>query len=247
MTDIVARIRQAAHNSPAAAINWPQRGKAPIGYVEGMAVAFGRVCCKLASGDPAVVAMAVADTGNAQKDALTHYGQQFSQLGMSNAAAGVVTLRHLFVLMMGLGMRESSGQHCEGRDMSAPNTTADTAEAGLFQTSFNARTAHALLVPMFDSYKANPSGFVDIFKQGVHCSAASWKNWGTGAGKDFQQLSKECPAFAVEFTALALRNIRTHWGPLSNHAAGLRSECDDLFLEVQRLIDATPGGCTDLL
>ena len=39
---------------------------------------------------------------------------------------------------LGLGMRESSGQYCCGRDTSEDNTTADTAEAGLFQMSWNA-------------------------------------------------------------------------------------------------------------
>ena len=32
-------------------------------------------------------------------------------------------------MLLGLGMRESSGEHCTGRDTSATNTTAATAEA----------------------------------------------------------------------------------------------------------------------
>jgi hypothetical protein len=43
--------------------------------------------------------------------------------------------------MLGHGMRESSGRHCEGRDLSADNVQSDTAEAGLFQTSYNAHSA----------------------------------------------------------------------------------------------------------
>ena len=43
---------------------------------------------------------------------------------------GAVTLRHLFALILGLGMRESSGRYCEGRDMSASNVSAETAECG---------------------------------------------------------------------------------------------------------------------
>jgi len=38
---------------------------------------------------------------------------------------------------MGLGMRESSGRYCEGRDRNANNVTSDTAEAGLFQMSWD--------------------------------------------------------------------------------------------------------------
>jgi hypothetical protein len=124
---------------------------------------------------------------------------------------------------------------------------ANTAEAGLFQTSYNAHTAHPLLKPLFANYKANPVGFIDIFKQGVHCSAASLENFGDGEGRDFQKLSKECPAFATEFAALALRSIRTHWGPINTHAAELRKECDALFLEVQQIVDATPGASNDLV
>ena len=35
---------------------------------------------------------------------------------MRNDVSGIDTLRHLFVLMIGLGMRELSGRYCEGRD-----------------------------------------------------------------------------------------------------------------------------------
>jgi hypothetical protein len=246
MTDVIARLREAAKASPVAAINWRDRGRAPLGYVEGMAVTFGRVHCKLKASDPAVIAMAGAAT-DASRDALAHYKPQFDALGMSNATAGSDTLRHLFALMMGLGMRESSGKHCEGRDMSADNVTADTCEAGLFQTSFNARSAHPLLRPLFLAYQAKPSGFLDIFKQGVRCSAASLENFGDGEGRDFQQLSKECPAFAVEFAALGLRNIRKHWGPITRREAELRQACDELFVQVQQIVDGTPDACSDLV
>ena len=49
-------------------------------------------------------------------------------------------------------MRESSGKYCEGRDKSADNTTAETAEAGLFQTSFNARRSSPLLPKLFAEF-----------------------------------------------------------------------------------------------
>src|SRR6478672_2605275 len=98
--------------------------------------------------------MAKATTADAAKDALKHYEDIFQKAGMDNGKDGTDTLRHLFVLMLGLGMRESSGKHCEGRDRSAHNTTAETAEAGLFQTSFNARHASALMPRLFDSFMA---------------------------------------------------------------------------------------------
>src|SRR5262249_10854782 len=83
-----------------------------------------RVCLKLKAGDSAALAM-TAPLGGTSSDALAWYG----------AAAGdrSTTLRQLFALLYGLGMRESSGNCFEGRDRSASNVTADTAEAGLFQ------------------------------------------------------------------------------------------------------------------
>jgi len=158
---------------------------------------------------------------------------------MSNNTSGADTLRHLFVLMIGLGMRESSGKHCEGRDTTAHNVTSDTAEAGLFQVSFNAKDASPLLPQIFAQYKANPSGFLDVFKEGVHCSAASLENFGSGDGRDFQRLCKECPAFAAEFAAVALRHIRKHWGPIIRRQAQVRPECDALLSQVQAAIDAS--------
>jgi len=50
-------------------------------------------------------------------------------------------------------------------------------------------------------------------------------------------LSKACPAFAVEFAAVGLRNIRTHWGPINTRTAEIRAECDALLTQVQNLVD----------
>lgn len=218
---------------------WKDRGRAAIGYYKGMALVFARMYCKLKKGDPVAVEMAKANTGNTKKDVLAYYADKFASAGMSNEANGMNTLRHLFVLMIGLGMRESSGKYCVGRDRSADNTTAETAEAGLFQTSYNARTSHPLLKTIFQSYKDNPDGFVDVFKDGVsNCKDADWENFGTGEGQAFQKISKECPAFAAEFAGLALRNIRTHWGPINNKHVEIRPECDLMLLKVQHILDS---------
>jgi Putative peptidoglycan binding domain len=211
--DEIIRIAAA---SDIARFSWKDRGLAPVGYIKGMALVYGRVYCKLQQEDAAVTDMARAKTMDADRDALAWYSDVFDAAGMNNDSASVDTLRHLFVLLIGLGMRESSGKHCEGRDMSASNTTAETAEAGLFQTSFNARTA-------------------------------SLENFGAGDGKEFQRLSKECPAFAAEFTAVALRHRRKHWGPINRKGAEVRPECDAMLLQVQAVVDASPGICSALL
>jgi len=233
------KIIQVAAGSQIARYAWRDRGIAPPGYIKGMALVYARVYCKLKNGDPAATEMAKANTGNTDKDALAHYATEFNAAGMANESAGVDTLRHVFVLLIGLGMRESSGRHCEGRDRSANNATAETAEAGLFQTSYNARRANPLMTQLFQQYSTNPSGFVEIFQEGVRCSEANLENFGAGDGREFQRLSKACPAFAAEFAAVGLRNIRKHWGPINRKGAEIRPECDAMLMQVQSVVDAS--------
>ena len=192
------------------------------------------VLVKLLAGDSGAIEMAKADTGKPDQDALTWYASLFDDIGMENHTAGVNTLRHLFVLLIGLGMRESSGRHCEGRDRSASNVTQDTAEAGLFQTSFNASRANELLPQLFQHYLRHPSGFLEVFKDGVACRPSDLENFGTGDGREFQRLSKECPAFAAEFAGIGLRHRRKHWGPINRKEIQLVPECDALLRNVQR-------------
>jgi hypothetical protein len=237
-SDAISRIARVASTSAIASYNWANRGEAPVGYIKGMAVSYAKIYHDLGAGNPNAVEMAKAMIADASKDALKHYEDVFKQAGMDNATGGVDTLRHLFVLMLGLGMRESSGKHCEGRDRSAHNTSAETAEAGLFQTSFNARHASPLLPKLFTDFTANPTPtYVDVFKEGVRCSDASLENFGEGDGRDFQRISKNCPFFATAFAAIGLRNIRKHWGPINRRDAEVKPEADEMFKDVQKLVD----------
>ena len=211
---------------------------APLGYSKGMAVVFARVYRKLKVDDAAAIEMAKADVGNADRDALAHYASEFAALGMRNDESGADTLRHLFVLLIGLGMHESSGRYCQGFDRSASNINSEAADAGLFGTTSDIiLRADPLLLDLFNYYSAYPSGFQEVFGEGVSCGADDWQNIGTGPGLKFQQLSKECPAFAVEFAGVGLRNLRKHWGPINRKEVKLRPECDDMLRQVQRYVD----------
>jgi uncharacterized protein YgiM (DUF1202 family) len=239
----IAAVTDIAARSKIAQFEWENRGVAPMGYIKGMALVYARVYGKLNAGDAAATEMARAKTADPAHDALAWYSAEFAELGMNNDIAGADTLRHLFVLLIGLGMRESSGRCCEGRDRSASNTTAETAEAGLFQTSFNAMTASPLLPILFANYSDNPSGFLEVFKEGVTppCTPADLENnFGSGDGREFQRLSKACPAFAAEFAAVGLRHARTHWGPINTRAAELRPECDEMLRQAQAAVDRPP-------
>jgi peptidoglycan hydrolase-like protein with peptidoglycan-binding domain len=242
--DITA-ICDIALKSPIADYSWQDRGVAPDGFTQGMALAFGQTLRKLQQGHPAAVEMAKART-NSDTDALNLYRERFDDLGMSNESAGADTLRHLFALMLGHGMRESSGRHCEGRDLSADNVSSETAESGLFQTSFN---AHSASEPEFSGLMveySNPSNaatcYLAAFADGVSCDESEWACLGDGDGLAFQQLCKSCPAFAVETCALTLRNLCTHFGPIVRGETELRADADEMLKAVEEYIGEVYGG-----
>jgi hypothetical protein len=239
---VVGSIVALASSHALARYDWRDRGRAPAGYIKGMAVAYGVVCAKLKAGNSAAQLMAQASIGDEEHDALSRYEATFARLGMSNAASGADTLRHLFVLLIGLGMRESSGRYCEGRDTTADNTSADTAEAGLFQQSWNSHVASAELPRVFALYSAGGAdGMLAIFREGVTPRPGNLVNFGTGDGATFQALCKSAPAFAVEAAAVCLRVRCRHFGPIDRREAEVRPEADELLRQVQAIIDSFPG------
>ncbi len=244
-------ILEAAGISEIARYDWRDRGTAPLGYTKGMAMVYARLFCRLNGGKPDawVKAMAQKSTGNADRDALAWYEEEFRAQGMDNSADGTATLRHLFVMMMGLGMMESSGKYCEGLYAPDGNTIGETAEAGLFQTSYNARARDkALLEGLFQAYQQNPvSVFLEVFKERklggqVTCSAADGTNYGQGDGREYQKLAKTIPEFAAEFTAIAMRSIagggpkKGHWGPINKRQVEIVPACDAMFQDVERIV-----------
>lgn len=248
----VDQIATIAANSPCARINWKQRGFAPAAYMRGMALVYARSVCHLDRSDVQVVSKARLTPGpeSNKTDALTWYDPQFTAAGMSNTTAGVDTLRHAYTLLIGLGMRESSGKYCEGRDQSMDFTAADSAEAGLFQTSFRARLRQPTMAELYEKYKADQSGcLLDVFKKNVSCAAHNAENFGEGEGKNWQQLTKTCPAFATEYAAVLIRvhgGRKGEFGPFRNHAAELQPVCDAMLKQVEDLVRANPQMCSAL-
>ena len=161
--------------------------------------------------------------GPADKDALKYLANELKAAGVPVKSA-LDRLRATFVCLYGLGMRESSGKHCEGTDVSASggaSRPSDEIEAGLFQTSWNAHNAHDAMDEVFDRYveEAGETGFVEVFREGVSCSSSSWRVYGSGDGRKYQDMSKACPAFHVEFTAIGLAGSARALGP--DWAAGI--------------------------
>jgi hypothetical protein len=235
--DVIAQIEQIASSSLIAEYSWRDRGRAPKGYINGMAVAYAQAVVRFDAGDAPILEMAKADTWDDDVDALSWYRSNFSAIGLSNQVAGLDTLRHLFVLLLGLGMRESSGRHCEGRDMSASNVSSDTCEAGLFQTSWNAHNCSDHFDTLAGQYdKSTVQGYMSVFAEGVSCSSSSWSCYGSGAGYKFQETCKWSPTYAVETCAITLRNLRQHYGPINRKEAEILLDSDTMFRAVEDYI-----------
>ena len=226
----VPKITAIAGEHKIASYNWPGRGRAPLGYTKGVALSFASSVLKFRAGYPPAIIMARGAPASSL-DALDWLSAKFSQAGLSNKADGETTLRHLYVLVLGLGLRESSGKHCCGRDTSARNTASDTCEAGAWQMSWDAHAGVPLLRKLMDEYQGD--GFADVYSNKVKCSQADWKNFGTGTGLTFQKMCKDKPDFAAQAVALGLRTLRTHWGPIVRREVTISASADDMLTEVQ--------------
>jgi hypothetical protein len=197
-------------------ISWANRGKAPIGFYLGMAKTYVQTKC-----DKGLSAR-LTKAPHSKEDAYSRYGLK-------------PTLPNVYALLTGLAIRESTGDFCEGRDMSAGWTQSDTAESGLHQTSYNSNAFSPYLKVFFKNW--NKNGFREDFAKGVTCTANMWKYWGTGAdGLRFQKMSKEQPAFHVEYTALLLKETYKHHGPLVRKEVQLQKPCLELFETLDKLV-----------
>jgi hypothetical protein len=243
------QIKTIAGNSTCASYSWSGRGKAPAAYIKGMALTYARSFCRLKTSEAAptnLVNILGRGAGSSTTDALALYASTFSSLSMDVKNAGVGPLRSLYTLGIGLGMRESSGKYCEGRDMSASNTSANTAEAGMFQTSYDSIGASAELTNLYNEYKVNPNNcFLDTFKVGVSCGSSSIA--GSGAGADYQAFNKSCPAFAAEYAMVMLRVRRNHYGPINRKEAEVTTSCNQMLKSVETFIENDLNSCADIM
>jgi len=242
----VDHIKLLAENSSCANYSWKNRGIAPIGYIKGVALSYARSLCRLKTSSPLSSVMSASNSSNSAKDAISLYQSNFTSLPILIGASGEGPLRALYVLGMGLGMRESSGAYCEGWDKSAgSNRSSSAAEAGVFQTSYDSIGSSPELSKLYTEYKASPERcLLDVFKEGASCTRSSIL--GTGTGAEYQAFNKSCPAFATEYAMTMLRVQRSHYGPINRKEAEVVPACNQLLLSVQGYIDSDPYSCQDL-
>jgi peptidoglycan hydrolase-like protein with peptidoglycan-binding domain len=239
----IDQIVDIAEGSAIARYSWRDRGVAPKGYTAGIALCFALAATRLQEVHPTAMVLAQADRNDADEDALTWYRAEFiRKLDTDNSEDGIDTLRSVFVMLLGLGMRESSGRYCEGRDMSASNVSADTAEAGMHQTSYNIRSFNDQIPLLLKAYWQNPNGFLPTFRNGASPKGDELANFGSGDGAKHQFLSKFAPAYHAYVTAIGMRFGRQHWGPINRSEVELREEANDMLLEVQHYLSSDAVG-----
>jgi len=258
--DGVKSLKEMAAGSSCAAHKWSQRrGLAPKSYITGMALVFARAACQPDREDTKIVATRM-DRASEPDDALVVYDDVFAAAGLRNDTTGRDTLRHSYTLLIGLGMMESSGKFCEGRDVSQCFVKAESAEAGLFQTSFGVHSKSPALDQLIQKYSADKAGcLLDVFQGNLTCKIRKSRNpgcpdvtsdvTGTGPGADWQRLTKSCPAFAVEYGAVVLRKHggpRGEFNPIRKKQVEVRSECDSMLRSVQTFVEQNPNVCTAL-
>jgi hypothetical protein len=140
-------------------------------------------------------------------------------------------------MQIGLGMRESSGRYFTGRDLTADNVESTTAEAGLFQTSWNIKGCSSSIEPLLSDFWNNPHGFLQVFKEGLSPTSSDLNSYGRGDGARYQFLSRFSPLFHSLVTGVGMRLLRQHWGPINRKEVTLRKDVDDLLKQVQELVE----------
>lgn len=236
-TSIYNKVFAITDASKCSKYSWKNRGTAKKSYYRGMGLTYAKAFCS--PNNVVSSARGLPESKYDVTDVLSWYNSNFNRIGLRNDISGLETQRHVWALLIGLGMRESSGRYCVGRDLSMNFTTADSAEAGLFQSSWGARKRDPSMVTLFNSYQTNRKGcFYEVFKEGYFCSAADLKNWGQGDGLKFQELSKTCPAFSAEYAAILVRKsggTKGEYGPLRTKKAELNKDCDDMLKQIEKV------------
>ncbi|WP_053003947.1 murein L,D-transpeptidase catalytic domain-containing protein [Sphingobacterium sp. Ag1] len=242
-------------------IRWENgnRGQAPYGYYYGMGLVYAALYERLKKGERIAKEMCKPLSASEDVDALRRFQATIIDETGNKLNDESNILRGLFLLMLGLGVMESNGKFCCGWDRGKEygwgnpakkiQPTAENSEAGLFQTSFDVISAGSIptavknmLMEIFQKYKSSRDGYLEFFSKGAKCNERDAENYGTGVGLEFQVLAKQCPAFTVEFSALALRSAALHWNPVihvNNSEKGLqiKKESNEMLMQIEEYID----------
>ena len=151
-------------------------------------------------------------------------------------------------LLIAKGKLESDGRFYKGQDVNRPeNQTALRAESGAFQSSYDITNTHSSirhgLKMLISEYSENPL-------QGHLYTAASgtlngvnkifeFPFYGSGEGRKFQEMSKLCPVFSAESSALALRYSANNYAAVLTRLLEIQPKCFLMLAEIRDYVHAS--------
>lgn len=210
-------------------------------FLRGMVNTMVRSSCRSAS-DPILSQMVNGDN-TSNRDALAPY---FT--GDRSERNMLVTTK---LLTLSLGMWETSGRYWEGVDVtnSGSLSRAVSAEAGLFQTSYDVRGGGQsewaqALAQLEEQYRNNPELCMTEAFTPEGGSGRRRQGIGSGVGRDFQELMRNCPALAAEHAMITVRHNRRHYGPLNRREARPVEACRPLFNALYDRAQQNAAYCT---
>lgn len=189
----------------------------PIGYTKGMALAYADAYNRYKTGGDSLIEMLSGPANRDRElDMLYQFRGKLLARGINTRRGGVKNLRATFAIIYELGVRESDGRHYLGIDDGKykPNEKidAETTEAGLFQASHNYTFKNPLGKELFNQYRQTSGTFwLRVFREGVpRPKNNNDRSIGGGTGRQFQDLTKANPRFAVDFAAQTARQT-AYW------------------------------------
>lgn len=227
--EIKAKIAALAANSECAKHDWSDRGRAPVGFIKGVALSYAKAYGEVKAGKDTAASFTASEMTDPKRDALALYGKA--------GGSKFDRLRATYALAIGEGMRESSGNTTDGYDKNVQRQTAEIAEAGLYQVSHDSISSSPWLNKLFLQYKSDPAACLQPeYIEGV--KDLNRDIIGEGPGADFQRFTKSCPAFATAYAAVMFRTKATHFGPIRRKEAELLPACESMLKTVEKLVDA---------
>jgi len=233
-----SRIVDIAARSDCASHRWNNRGRAPVGYIKGMAVMYAKSFCDT-KGSPSTALTVMTQALQGAQDSLVRYQDELVANGV-DVKRDIERLRALYTLGIGQGMRESSGNTTEGRDIRAKHPSASSAEAGIFQTSFDSLSRSPALPKLLEQYHAHTGDCrLEVFKEGIR-RVSTRPVLGSGPGAEFQRFTRQCPALATEYALVLLRVNRRHFGPIIRKETEYFQPCNEMLKQVESVATCTP-------
>lgn len=212
------------------------------GYLYGIALNFARNYCEQSR--------LKSSTTEAEKNFLQTLSSQpnsklrpdDSLIHVSKGKIKNTPLVETFALVYSLGMIESDGNFKEGRDKAAFNVEPETAEAGLFQVSYDSQVINQYVPEniyryLLEKYNfgQSPNCMNDVYSINQEFSS-NQSSWGWGEGLKFQDSMKLCPALATDYMAYLLRITHKHNGPLLRKDAQAKPPCQKLLSKWEHFI-----------